>query len=251
MEFLKKHYEKILLSVVLLCLALTAAWFPVKISHEKENAQKYKFTLTEPKELKPIDLTTNQAALKRLQNPPTVLLSGGHNLFNPVTWKLKSDGTFLKVLREGVDALLVTKIHPLHMELNFERATAAGYWIGIKRLDKKNPSSYAKLNEKKELFTIKEVKGANPEEPDELVLELAENQQMVTLSKGKPFQRVEGYAADFRYEPDNLTFVNKRINEVITFGGDSYKIIAITENAARVQSISTDKRATIPLKSAP
>jgi len=251
MLFLKRHYEKILLSVVLICLGLTAAWFPAKIRKEKENAQKYKFTFTIPKELQPIDLTTNQAALQRLQNPPTVLLSSEHNLYNPVTWKLKSDGSFLKILREGVDALILTKTHPLHMELNFERSTAAGYWIGIKRLDAKKPSSYAKLNEKKELFTIKEIKGANPEEPDQIILELAENQQMIAISKNKPFKRVEGYAADFRYEPDNLNFVNKKINEVINFGGESYKIIAITENAARVQAISTDKRATIPLKSAP
>jgi hypothetical protein len=253
MEFLKKHYEKILLSVVILCLALTAAWFPVKIRQEKERAQSYIVTLTTPRELKPIDLSTNQAALQRLQNPPTVELSGAHNLFNSVTWKIKSDGSFLKIVKEGVDALVVTKIHPLYFELTFERPTGTGYYIGVKRLSAKRPSVYAKLNEKKtptDLFSIKEVKGA-PEDPDELVLELADNQQLVSISKGKPFQRVEGFEVDFQYDPDNLKFLKKRVNDFINFGGESYKIIAITENDVRVQAISTEKRTTIPLKSAP
>jgi hypothetical protein len=251
MEFLKKHYEKILLSVVLLCLGLTAAWFPAKIAQEKERAQSYIVTLKTPGELPPIDLSTNQAALVRLQNPPTVELSGAHNLFNPVTWKIKSDGTFLKIIREGVDALTVTKIHPLYFELSYERPTSAGgYYIGVKRLDAKKPSIYAKLNKKEELFTIKEVKGT-AEDPDELVLELADNQQVVSISKGKPFRRVEGFEVDLRYDPDNLTILKKRVNDLINFGGESYKIIAITENSVRVQAISTDKRTTIPLKSAP
>ena len=251
MEFLKKHYEKILLSVVLLCLAATAAWFPVKIKQEKARAQSYIVTLKTPGELKPIDLTTNQAALVRLQNPPAVDFSGEHNLFNPVTWKIRSDGTFLKIIRQGVEALTITKIHPLYFELAFERSTAVGgYYIGIKRLSVKKPSVYAKPNKKEELFTLKEVKGA-PEEPDELMLELADNQQVVSIAKGKPFQRVEGFEVDLRYDPDNLTLLKKHVNEIINFGGESHKIIAITENTVRVQAISTDKRTTISLKTAP
>lgn len=250
MEFLKRHYEKILLSVVLLCLAGTAAWFPAKIKKEREDAQNYKVTLPTPKELKPLDLTTNQAALVRLKNPPTVDLAGGHNLFNPVTWKVKPDGTFLKIVREGVDALMLTKVTPLYFEIAYERPSAAGYWIAVRHLSAKSPTRiYAKLNEKKE-FTLKEVKGET-NDPTELVFELPETGELVSISKEKPYRRVEGYAADFRYEPDNQTFANKRVNETITFGGESYKIIAITDNEARVSAISTDKRTTIVLKGAP
>ncbi len=249
MEFLKKHYEKILLSFVLLCLAVTAAWFQIKINAEKERSQQYIITLTKPKELKPLDLTTNQATLQRLQNPPSIELYGVHNLFNPVSWKVKSDGSFLKIVKEGVDALTATKIQPLFMELNYERASGAGYWIGVKSKSVKKPSVYAKLNEKKDLFKITEVKGP-AEDPDELVLELTENQQAVSISKGKPFQKVEAYSADLRYEPDNKNFPNQQVNSIITFGGESYKIIAINERDVRVSAISTDKRTTILLKGA-
>src|SRR6478609_1882823 len=102
MEFLKKHYEKILLSLVLLCLAVAAAWLPTKIRQEKEELQKTIFNLPKPRELQPVDLSTNESALKRLQNPPTVELSGAHNLFNPVTWKVKADGSFIKIVQEGI-----------------------------------------------------------------------------------------------------------------------------------------------------
>ena len=249
MEFLKKHYEKILLSVVLLCLAGTAAWFPIKIGKEKEEAQKYIISLPPPKELKPMDLTTNQAALQRLQNPPVVHLSGGHNLFNPVTWKQKSDLTFLKIIKEGVDALVVTKIQPLYFELAYERPSAAGYWIAIRHLSAKSATRvYAKLNEvKKDLFTIRTINGET-NDPTDLVLELPDVGGMVTITKEKPYRKVEAYSADLRYEPDNLTLLNKRVNEMITFGGESYKIIAITENDVRVEAISTNKRTTIPAK---
>lgn len=248
MEFLKKHYEKILLSVVLLCLAGTAAWFPIKIGKEKDEAQKYIISLPPPKELKPMDITTNQAGLQRLQNPPVVVLSGGHNLFNPVTWKQKSDLTLLKIIREGVDALMVTKIQALYFELAYEKPSAAGYWIAVRHLSAKSPTRiYAKLNVKQDLFTIRKINGET-NDPTDLVLELPDAGGMVTITKEKPYRKVEAYSADLRYEPDNLTFLNKRVNEVITFGGESYKIIAINENDVRVEAVSTNKRTTIPAK---
>ena len=246
MEFLKKHYEKILLSVVLLILAGTAAWFPMKIGKEREEAQTYSVDFPPPKAYKQIDLTTNLASLQRLQSPPVLKLSGGHNLFNPVTWKHKPDGTFQKIVSQGVDALVATKIVPLYFEISYERPSASGYWIGVRHLSAKSPTRvYAKINEKKpDMFTIKNIAGET-NDPTELVLELADSNEMVTISKDKPYQKVEAYAVDLRYEPDNLTFPNKRVNEVIAFGGESYKIIAITENDVRVEAISTNKRTTI------
>lgn len=248
MEFLKKHYEKILLSVVLLCLAGTAAWFPIKIGKEKEESQKYKVTLPPPKVLTPMDLNTNVAALQRLQNPPAVKLSGGHNLFNPVTWKTKSDGTFQKIVVQGVDALVVTKIQPLYFELAYGKPTAPGYWIHVRHLSAKTPTRvYAKLNEanKEYSFTIRKINGET-NDPTDLTLELSDTGEMVTISKEKPYRKVEAYSVDLRYPNDNLPFLDRRVNQVITFGGESYKIIAITENDVRVEAISTNKRTTIP-----
>lgn len=247
MEFLKKHYEKILLSVVLVILAATAAWFPMKLSKEREEAQKYVVDLPPPKELKPVDLTTNATTLQRLQNPPAVQLAGDHKLFNPATWKLKPDGSYQKIVQQGVDALTVSKIEPLNFELAFQRTSGAGYWIGVRHLSARPVGTYAKVDEKKPDFTIKKIVGET-NDPTELVLELPDSGEMVTISKDKPFLKVEAYSADLRYEPDNLNFPDRRVNQSISFGGESYKIIAINQNDVRVEAISTNKRTTIPVK---
>ncbi|MGV3773072.1 MAG: hypothetical protein ACO1QB_09240, partial [Verrucomicrobiales bacterium] len=54
MEFLKQHYEKIILSVVLLGLAAAAALMPMKVSEEKEKETARKEQLM-PSTVKPID----------------------------------------------------------------------------------------------------------------------------------------------------------------------------------------------------
>jgi hypothetical protein len=249
MEFLKKHYEKILLSLVIVGLAVAAAWLPVAIRNAKEDLQKSIVNLPTPNEYKPVDLTTNEMALLRLQNPPKVELSGAHNLFNPVMWKVEPDGSFRKIVRQGIEALTVTDIRPLFMEVTFDRVTASGYFIGVES-QSRTTRVYAKLNEQKELFKIKEVKGA-PEDPTELVLEMADTQEAVSISKERPYKRIEGYIADLRYPPDSQNLPNKRVNDVIPIAGEYYKIIAITENDVRVSAISTDKRTTITWKGAP
>lgn len=253
MEFLKRHYEKIILSVVLLCLAVAAAWLPAKIRQGKEELQKTIINLPTPKKLTPVDLSTNEAALKRLQNPPTVELDGAHNLFNPVTWKINPDGTFIKIVREGIEALTVTKIEPLYFELAFDRVTGSGastgYWIAVTRRSARPTRVYVKPGEKKDLFTLKEVKGA-PDNPSELVLELTDSQETISISKDKPFRRIEAYAADLRYPPDNKNFLNQRVNDVFQIASESYKIIAISENEVRVSAQSTDKRTSILWKGA-
>ena len=39
MEFLKNHYEKVILGVVLLALAVVAAWLPIQISEENRKLE--------------------------------------------------------------------------------------------------------------------------------------------------------------------------------------------------------------------
>jgi hypothetical protein len=59
MDFLKKHYEKILLGVVLLGLAVAVGFLPFKIASEKENLERMNSNLSHPKvpPLSALDLT--------------------------------------------------------------------------------------------------------------------------------------------------------------------------------------------------
>ncbi len=63
MDFLKKHYEKVLLGVVLLGLAVAVAFLPFKIASEKQKLEDMRNTLINPnvKPLTNLDLTLPDA----------------------------------------------------------------------------------------------------------------------------------------------------------------------------------------------
>ena len=71
MEFLKNNYEKVILSVVLLGLAVAAVLLLTWVGNEKRALEEIEGQIiqTPPKPLKPIDLSTNEMALQRLLNP--------------------------------------------------------------------------------------------------------------------------------------------------------------------------------------
>ena len=246
MEFLKKHYEKILLSVVLLGLGAAAYWMNDSIAEAKADIEKRTQMPAKGKLVQPVDLTNEVATLDKASNPPQVEISGAHNLFNPVTWKRKPDGTLMKVLKEGPAAATITNIAPLYTTITFERAAGSGYYMSIQQLSARRPQEYAKLKEKTKagLFTITEVVGP-AEDPTELVLDTPLSATPVRVSKGHPFQAVDGHIADLRYEPDSKSFNKVRVNDTITFSGERYKVIDITNNAVRVISISTEQKTTI------
>src|SRR5687768_16310519 len=118
MEFLKNHYEKIVLSVTLLALAATAAWLFAANRSAQATISDVEATLPQPKGIPPLDISNYQTNLAKAKNPPSLTLGEGHNLFNPVTWKYKPDGSLLKVEsgnEEGPGALRILKIQPLNM----------------------------------------------------------------------------------------------------------------------------------------
>src|SRR3954470_13356754 len=123
MEFLKKHYEKLILSIVLLGLAAVAATLPMQVNKEKESEENRKNSLIGAKvtPFPPIDLSTNQAVLEKVKKPIKFDIAGKHNLFNPVPWVEKPNGELVKIQGNvGIDALHVTAIHPLHMVVSFD-----------------------------------------------------------------------------------------------------------------------------------
>src|SRR4051812_9121359 len=125
MDFLKKHYEKLILSVVLLGLAAVAAWLPIKVKQEKEKEEERKASLigAAVKPYPPIDLTTNQQVLAKVKTPIKFDIAGKHNLFNPVPWQQRPNGEVIKIKtgnEVGLPALEVTGINPLQMVVTFD-----------------------------------------------------------------------------------------------------------------------------------
>jgi hypothetical protein len=264
MEFLRKHYEKIILSVVLLGLAVAAALLPMMVSRERSALEELERDIrqTPPKPLKASDLSTNELSLERLQKPSALKLAGEHNLFNPVQWQRRPDGTLFPIRTGkeiGAGALIIAKLSPLFLRIEFDGPTGTPenpqYRFRIlreaaKRADQRVPTtrSAPAVGSKNDVFMVKEMKPKD--NPTEFVLELVEDKQQVAVTKEKPFSQVAGYLADLRYEPEKLSFIAKRVGDSLVFAGDTNKIVAITETNVTVRATSNDKRTTIPYKPA-
>jgi hypothetical protein len=259
MDFLKKHYEKVLLGIVLVGLAVGTAFLPIMIASERANLRdKSNAGLIQPvKPLEPPDLTREEAVFKRTQAPITLDFSTSNKLFNSFPWFKRSDGTLIKGEESNVGpkAVVVTKITPLYTIISLdsigpESDAGRRYVIGVKREAAKVPSqrgkrqSYAVLNAKNDAFIIREVKGP-PEDPAELVLELTDTGEMVSVSRDHPYKREDGYLADLKYEPERRTWTNRRVDSQITFGGEDYNIVAITKDEVVLSAKSNNKKTPI------
>ena len=265
MEFLKNNYEKVILSLVLLGLAVAAALLPIWVSNEKRALEEgeNRIITTPPKELKPLNLSTNEAALQLLQKPPGLALVGEHNLFNPVRWQRRPDGSLLPIRTGkeiGPGALTITRIAPLHTRIEFDGLSGTPespqYRFKItreaeRRADRRLPimRSVSAVGNKNDIFILKDLRPK--ESPVEFLLEMVENKENITVTGEKPYVVVAGYLADLKYDPVKLSFAGKRVGDSMVFSGDTNKIVAITETSVTVAATSNTKRTTISYKAAP
>src|SRR5215472_3975889 len=98
MDFLKKHYEKILLGVVLLGLVGAMVFLPLMILNDRENLKRTREeVISRPvKPLPPMDLTRESNIVLHLQQPYRLDFETTNKLFNPVEWQKAVDGTLIK-----------------------------------------------------------------------------------------------------------------------------------------------------------
>lgn len=255
MDFVKKHYEKVLLGVVLLGLTAAFGWLPFKLTAEREKLSDIVKEKTNPKvkELTNLDLTIPNNALARLAAPTTLDLTSSNKVFNPLPWKKAADGHLIKVddTHIGPKAVVVTKTSPLFLTLTFDNVSPTEngprYIVGIENFAATNPSQRRKreiscaLNIKNEMFTVKDVKG-KPEDPTQLVIQMNDTGETALLSKEKPFQRVDAYTADLKYDPENRTWAGRRKDQTISLNGEDYNIVAITQNEVVLSAKSNQKK---------
>lgn len=125
MEFIKRNYEKVILSLVLLGLVGALAFMPVVIYYDQQQMEDMKRSVTHPHvvPLPPLDLSPQQAVLDRLKSPYNLDFSSTNKLFNPMQWKKQNDGTLVKITtghEVGPDAAVVTKITPLYFSISLD-----------------------------------------------------------------------------------------------------------------------------------
>jgi hypothetical protein len=94
---------------------------------------------------------------------------------------------------------------------------------------------------------LRQVNGP-PDNPTGLVLELTDGGDAVVISRDKPFQRVDGYAVDLKYDLEKKTWSNQRVgSEQLRFGNENYIIVAITKTEVVVLAKSNQKKTPIPV----
>jgi hypothetical protein len=246
MDFIKKHYEKVLLGVVLIGLAAAVAFLPFVISGEKQKLTELANSILNPK-IKPLtnlDLTMPDNALKLMSTPATIDFSAPNRLFNPMAWQKAPDGRIIPVDKAGPTRLSVTNITPLWLKLSFESVsvidpTTTKYQIGVLRevTGKPKRASFCKVGEdtSDKTCTLIDVKG-KPEDPTALIVKLKDTGEEGTITKDKPFMRADGYTADLYYDLEKKPWLNRRVGNALAFNGEDYKIVAINQNEVILQA---------------
>jgi hypothetical protein len=269
MDFVKKHYEKILLTVVLLGLVGALVFLPFLIAGDQQKVRDMTGVVLNPKviPLPELDLTRQTNVVERLQSSYTLDFSATNRLFNPLKWQKKPDGSIIPVKAGtiGPEAVVVTKTTPLYLNLTLDSVILAAdstatnstatnemtarYEISVERQAAAVPGQrikkkhYASLNEKIDAFQIVEVKGS-PENPT-LTLQLMDTGEKVPLSKDKPFRRVDGYSADLKYDSETKKWQQQRVGSDLKFAGDDYIIVAINQDLVILSARSNQKKTTL------
>jgi hypothetical protein len=252
MDFLKKHYEKLLLGIVLLGFLAAVGFLLFKVNSDKQALEDKRLTLTTKpvKALSNLDLTLPEAALKRVAQPFILNFDAPNRLFNPMPWQQKPDGLLIPTSSVGAANAAVTNITPLYLRLSFEGVTpsdaGARYAIGVQKEASARPgerikkSTYGPVGTKNDTCTLLSVQG-KPDDPAGLVVELNDTGEHGVITKEKPFTRVDGYLASIGRWKD------QRVGARIVLDYETYKIVDIKSNEVVLLAESNQKKSSLKL----
>ena len=258
MNFIKRHYEKILLGAVLIGLAVAVALLPFKIKSEKETLDEKSKSILKlsGKPLTNLNELAYTEVLQRLEKGVKFDYTKPHNLFNPVPWQRRPDNTLIPVKTGseiGPDALQVTNVHAIYTTVAFESVGALGsnYLVSITRdaeltaAKRRKKSVFVEVGVKNEFSTLVQAK-VKPEAPEkpELILLLNDTGETVSISAEKPYRRVDGHSADLKYDPEKKIWNLRRIGEKIMFAGDEFTVAAINQVATNQFEVIVSARTT-------
>jgi len=260
MDFLKKHYEKLILGIVLVGLVVAAGFIPFKVANERKELEEKRTSLI-PRSVKPLtnlDLTLPQTSLKRVAEPTILNFSSPHRLYNPMPWQKAANGQLIKYddSHIGPKAVVINKLTPLYLVITLDNINISDsgprYVIGVQKeaatqaTQRIKKETYSKLNDKNDTFILRKVEGP-AENPTKLTIELNDTGEMAVVTKEQPFKRVDGYMADLKYDPEKQTWNNCRVGRVLRFNGEDYNVVAISSNEVVLSAKSNQKKWPIQL----
>lgn len=271
MEFLKNHYEKILLSLVLIGLAGAAGMLAIQALEARSNMAALVELKPNIRKPAPIDAVGSLAeSLTNAKAPQRVDFDGAHKIFNPEKiLRNRNTGELIPNGEIGPKNLVVQQIRPLRLVVRAESKTVVGrkrlylHYLaefeygstGLrwnKRTISKEGSQIRLVGQsakaKQMMFTVNKI--GDPEGELSVDLELTVGAGLpipIQLRGTNTWEREMEYAADLHYPPENRGFQNVRANQPLfpPFAGDTNYVIQITRNAVTLRSLSNQKRITL------
>lgn len=266
LDIIKKHYEKIILSVVLLGLAVAVGYLPVKINNDRAELRDLADQIRNrpPKEMAALDTTALDKSLADTKERFEVTLSAPpHNTINPVEWHRERPGAPLQRSSKnpiGASRVEITKITPLYITVSWESTGEGGsnYLIRLEDqtpLRRLNKSDILNPGRKLGPIVLKESRvGANGVQ--ELVCAFNDSGDTFTVVSGTPYRKIGAYMADLKYDLENLKWRDQREGASIRFANSDFTISSIKAVAAGQYEVvlsakQTGKKTTLSFNAAP
>ena len=286
MEFLKNHYEKIVLSLVLLLMAGGAVVLVLEAGSVEEKLAEFRkpFSVEGGQKLAPTDATNYWQILSNATSARTVDLTKTHRVFNPELWLVDTNGNLISGRDVGPHKLVATRIEPLHirLELGVSMTSASTNYSFRGTKDYEPGLTPPRLSASLDLGRTNVVvldrnrkisahirKLENPGDSAvvhfDLTIGAGEPIPMPPLSKATPVAHVVEYAAAIEYKPENLKWPPDRLTPTspplpqpvplqhllrkdakLYFAGDTNIIVEITATNVVVRAVSNDKQTTVP-----
>ena len=259
MEFLKDHYEKLVLGVIVIGLVVAAVM--VSMQAGSTDGEMDGFGSTYQGKAQPVDTSTYLMALARFSNASPLNFDEGHYLFNPDIWRRKPDGSFITGEELGPKGVKIVRIEPLISSIKFldtgvsSSTRAALQIVRVNAPDRRGtpPTTMStvmmSVGEENDLFKLLEARP--PEAPKEVLLEMKKDGQLVTLAKDQVFERVDGYIASLRYDAENRNFNNVREESTITLLGETNRVVTLSSNEIVLLNPATTLKTTLKYNAAP
>ena len=281
MEFLKAHFEKIILSAVLLGLIAAAVVLAIQamtfLGHVKVDTGGP--TSVGPK-VPAVETTNYQATIQSALAPKLVDYDKPHKIFNPFKVLQSSLDDKLYTSQDfGVQKLLVEKIKPLslilfpHVRTYGERSslymfvtpeyeTVPAYAREVARsvsypVNVKRPQKIAigrTVSKAKNLtLTITNVVGDISVDAGKIKI-LAElsmdgyGTNGISLTMSNEWRMVIEYAADLIYPPENKQYPDARVGTPMYFFNDTNRVMEIQADSVTVKEESSGKRTIILIR---
>ena len=245
LPLLKKHYEKVLLVVCVIVL-MGNVWFLYDAKQadavRREEIEKA-FIRKGGKPVPPVDVARFDSVTALMKTPPTLSLAKPNHLFSPVTWYRAADGALVKVRSDadiGMRKMEVTAIRPLNLSVALIKAATSGSGASVAVSGyhmvttneaaagnrRRTTGLYAVNETNKPVFILREIKGP-PEAPTELVVEIKDTGDRVSLTAEKPYVTTLAYEADLKYGPTGRPYAKKRKGDAVDISGQPHKIVDI------------------------